>query len=86
MRAFTKWLAVHESCRIRASCRFLLSFMNEDGRLGHYGLPGMREHAQLLGGTLTVWTGLNKGTVLELSIPASNAYAMNDSAKRSPVS
>src|ERR1700761_7592577 len=30
-------------------------FVNEDGRLGHYGLPGMRERAQLLGGTLTVW-------------------------------
>jgi signal transduction histidine kinase len=44
-------------------------FVNGDGRLGHYGLPGMRARAQLLGGKLTVWTELNRGTVLELSVP-----------------
>jgi signal transduction histidine kinase len=61
-------------------------FVNGDGRLGHYGLPGMRERAQLLGGKLTVWTELNRGTVLELSVPATNAYAAPDSRKGSPVS
>jgi signal transduction histidine kinase len=60
-------------------------FVNDDGRLGHYGLPGMRERAQLLGGKLTVWTELNRGTVLELSIPATNAYTTHDSGKRSPL-
>jgi signal transduction histidine kinase len=54
-------------------------FVNGDGRLGHYGLPGMRERAQLLGGKLTVWTELNRGTILELSIPATHAYATPDS-------
>jgi signal transduction histidine kinase len=61
-------------------------FMNGDGRLGHYGLPGMRERALLLGGKLTVWTELNRGTVLELSVPAANAYATPDSRRNSPVS
>jgi signal transduction histidine kinase len=61
-------------------------FVNGDGRLGHYGLSGMRERAQLLGGKLTVWTELNSGTVLELSIPATNAYATPDRGQRSPVS
>jgi signal transduction histidine kinase len=60
-------------------------FVNEDGRLGHYGLAGMRERAQLLGGKLTVWTELNRGTILELSIPAIQAYATPGSRKRSPV-
>jgi signal transduction histidine kinase len=61
-------------------------FMNGDGRLGHYGLPGLRERALLLGGKLTVWTELNRGTVLELSVPAANAYATPDSRRNSPVS
>jgi len=61
-------------------------FVNGDGRLGHYGLPGMRERALLLGGKLTVWTELNRGTVLELSVPAANAYATPDSRSSSPVS
>ena len=61
-------------------------FVNGDGRLGHYGLPGMRERALLLGSELTVWTELNRGTVLELSVPAANAYATPDSRRSSPVS
>jgi signal transduction histidine kinase len=46
-----------------------------DGREGHYGLHGMRERAEVVGGKLTVWSDLNSGTELELSIPAAAAYA-----------
>jgi signal transduction histidine kinase len=46
-----------------------------DGRAGHYGLPGMRERATLIGGKLTVWSELDSGTEVELSVPASIAYA-----------
>jgi signal transduction histidine kinase/ligand-binding sensor domain-containing protein len=46
-----------------------------DGRTGHYGLPGMRERAGLVGGKLTVWSELDSGTELELTIPASTGYA-----------
>jgi hypothetical protein len=46
-----------------------------DGRTGHYGLPGMRERARLVGGKLTVWSELDSGTELELTIPASTGYA-----------
>ena len=30
--------------------------LSRDGREGHYGLPGMRERAKLVGGKLTIWT------------------------------
>ncbi len=55
----------------------------EGGRPGHYGLRGMRERAQLLGGKLAVWSELDSGTELELSIPATKAYAAPDGRRRS---
>jgi len=45
------------------------------GRAGHYGLPGMKERATLVGGKLTIWSELDNGTEVELIIPASNVYA-----------
>ncbi|MFZ0684349.1 MAG: histidine kinase [Terriglobales bacterium] len=50
-------------------------FLSEDGRAKHYGLHGMRERAQLVGGKLAVWSKLDSGTEVDLSIPASTAYA-----------
>jgi nitrate/nitrite-specific signal transduction histidine kinase len=49
--------------------------LRAQGRGGHYGLPGMRERAKLAGGKLTVWSGLDTGTEVELSIPGSHAYS-----------
>ena len=48
--------------------------LNRDGREGHYGLPGMRERAKLVGGKLTIWTELDSGTEIELVIPGAKAY------------
>jgi signal transduction histidine kinase/ligand-binding sensor domain-containing protein len=45
-----------------------------DGQSGHYGLPGMHERAKLIGGKLEVWSELDSGTEIELTIPASVAY------------
>ena len=45
------------------------------GRGGHHGLPGMRERAELVGGKLAVWSELNSGTEIEMTIPAAVAYA-----------
>ncbi len=42
---------------------------------GHWGLRGMRERAKLVGGNLEVWSELDSGTEVELSIPAPSAYA-----------
>jgi signal transduction histidine kinase/ligand-binding sensor domain-containing protein len=44
-------------------------------RPGHFGLHGMRERAKIVGGQLDVWSELDSGTEVELSIPASRAYA-----------
>jgi signal transduction histidine kinase/ligand-binding sensor domain-containing protein len=48
--------------------------IGEDGREGHFGLRGMRERAKLLGGKLTVWSELDSGTEVELSLAAAHAY------------
>ena len=49
--------------------------LRAEGRAGHFGLRGMRERSKLAGGKLTVWSGLDAGTEVELTIPASHAYA-----------
>jgi signal transduction histidine kinase/ligand-binding sensor domain-containing protein len=49
--------------------------LNRGGRAGHFGLHGMRERAKLAGGELAVWSELDSGTEIELTIPASSAYA-----------
>jgi signal transduction histidine kinase len=46
----------------------------QQGRGGHYGLPGMRERAKLMGAKLTVWSEVDAGTEVELRVPASVAY------------
>jgi len=47
----------------------------DEPRPGHFGLPGMRERAELVGGTLTVWSQRNSGTEVELTVPAAVVYA-----------
>jgi signal transduction histidine kinase len=42
---------------------------------GHYGLPGMRERAKIMGAKLTIWSEVNAGTEVELRIPAAIVYA-----------
>jgi signal transduction histidine kinase len=51
------------------------------GRTGHHGLPGMRERAELVGGSLKVWSALGSGTDIELTIPASRVYAKSPVAR-----
>ena len=50
------------------------SVLSGDGREGHYGLHGMHERAKIVGGKLKVWSELDSGTEVELSIPALRAY------------
>jgi signal transduction histidine kinase len=44
-------------------------------RPGHWGLPGMRERSERLGGQLYLWSEKNAGTEVELRIPADIAYS-----------
>jgi signal transduction histidine kinase/ligand-binding sensor domain-containing protein len=54
-----------------------------DGYAGHYGLPGIRERAEIIGGKLTVWSEHDSGTEVELSVPATVAYATFPTGLRS---
>jgi len=45
---------------------------------GHFGLPGMRERAEVVGGRLEVWTKINSGTRILLSIPGAIAYERSE--------
>jgi signal transduction histidine kinase/ligand-binding sensor domain-containing protein len=47
----------------------------DEQRPGHFGLPGMRERAEVVGGHLTVWSQAGLGTEIDLTIPAAAAYA-----------
>jgi signal transduction histidine kinase/ligand-binding sensor domain-containing protein len=83
--AFRHSAAQKIEVEIRYDAKFLRLRVRDDGkgispellggRQGHYGLPGMRERAALVGGNLTVWSEVNNGTEIELIIPASKAYA-----------
>src|SRR5208282_5629688 len=51
------------------------AILSSQGSEGHFGLPGMRERATLIGGKLVVWSEIDGGTEVELRVPASTAYA-----------
>jgi signal transduction histidine kinase len=46
----------------------------KDGRAGHWGLRGMHERAQIIGGKLVIWSRAGLGTEIDLEIPADLAY------------
>jgi signal transduction histidine kinase len=50
-------------------------------RPGHWGLVGMRERAKCIGGALKIWARVATGTEIELTVPATIAYAQ---ARRTP--
>jgi signal transduction histidine kinase/ligand-binding sensor domain-containing protein len=47
----------------------------QSGKDGHWGLTGMRERAERIGGTLRVWSSDGEGTEVELLVPARVAFA-----------
>lgn len=51
------------------------------GRPHHFGLQGMRERARRIGGALEIWSRGGTGTEIELTVPASCAYAGYRSAR-----
>jgi len=85
----------HIEVEIRYDERQLRLRLRDDGRgidpkvlsgygdEGHYGLRGMRERAELLGGKLTVWSQRDSGTEVELIIPAAHAYTASPGLPRS---
>ena len=61
--------------RIRDDGRGVDQETLENGMPGHWGLSGMRERAQRLGGQLGFWSRPGAGTEVDLTIPARLAYA-----------
>jgi signal transduction histidine kinase len=57
-------------------------FLGGQVRAGHWGLNGMRERAEAVGGNLAVWSEVDSGTEVELTIPASIAYAKSGARRR----
>jgi signal transduction histidine kinase/ligand-binding sensor domain-containing protein len=53
-----------------------------DERRGHFGLPGMRERAELVGGHLDLWSEVGAGTEVDLTIPAEKAYVAARARRR----
>jgi signal transduction histidine kinase/ligand-binding sensor domain-containing protein len=52
------------------------------GRQGHWGLSGMRERAQNIGGQLNIWSNPGTGTEIDFKIPAKVAYARKPRVSR----
>ena len=44
-------------------------------RAGHFGLPGMRERAEQIGGHVEVWSKAGMGTEVAFTIPGATVYA-----------
>jgi len=49
-------------------------------RAGHWGLPGVRERAQRIGGQLDLWSKPGAGTEVQLTVPAAVAYEKSNSS------
>lgn len=60
--------------RIRDDGEGIAPAILEQGRPGHYGLPGMRERAGQVGAKLNIWSRVGAGTEIELNIAGSIAY------------
>ena len=59
--------------------------LREGARAGHHGLPGMHERAKLAGGKLAVWSELESGTEVELTICAALSYVKSPPERRPPL-
>lgn len=61
------------------------SVSEKEGSSGHWGIPGMRERAKLIGGNVDIWSKIREGTAVELTIPASTAYDVSASSRFSNI-
>jgi signal transduction histidine kinase len=68
--------------RVRDNGKGIAPEIAEQGRTGHYGLPGMRERARQIGSKLVILSGPESGTDVELSVPGSLAYANRQGRSR----
>ena len=70
--------------RIRDDGKGIEAHVIEHGsRPGHHGMQGMHERAHLVGGALTIWSEVDSGTEVELTVPASAAYVKTAASRPS---
>jgi len=67
--------------RVRDDGKGMDADILDHGRAGHFGLPGMRERAKLVGGSLEVRSKAGSGTEVELAIPSSIAYTKSSATR-----
>jgi signal transduction histidine kinase len=73
----------HLRLRIRDDGKGIDPHILEEGaRAGHWGLPGIRERAKRIGGRFNIWSEAGAGTEIELTVPASKAYAEPQAQRR----
>jgi signal transduction histidine kinase/streptogramin lyase len=92
--AFRHAQASHIEAEIRYDTRNLRLRIRDDGkgidrhileegaRAGHWGLPGIRERAKRIGGQFDIWSEAGAGTEIQLTVPASRAYAQPQGQRR----
>ena len=92
--AFRHAHASRIEAEIRYDARCLRLRIRDDGRgidrqileagakAGHWGLPGIRERAKRIGGQFDIWSEPGAGTEIELTVPASRAYAIPQAQRR----
>ncbi len=68
--------------RIRDDGRGIDPAVLDGQRAGHFGLFGMRERAELIGGRLEIWSEVGAGTEVDLTVPAVAAYASTATRSR----
>ena len=68
--------------RIRDDGEGIPAEILEQGRSGHYGLPGLRERAKQVGADLTIWSRAGTGTEIDLSLAGSIAYGKSPRRSR----
>jgi Histidine kinase-, DNA gyrase B-, and HSP90-like ATPase len=69
-----EYAASHFRFAVRDNGRGIDPEVLRSGREGHWGLPGMRERAERIGGRLSVWSKESAGTELELLVPGHLAF------------
>ena len=60
--------------RVRDDGRGMAPPVVDEGRPGHFGLPGMRERAEQMGAVLRLWSRAGAGTEVEIHVPAKTAF------------
>jgi len=69
--------------RVRDNGRgFDPKILEQGGRPNHWGLQGMRERSERIGGQLRVWSRPDTGSEIELIVPGATAYMDHVKSKR----